>query len=119
MAGDFALACSYALPSLQAGCPAQMSQQTTTVRGAPIRIGATDIVGTQALVVPIGTVCLDAKQCLTNTNPNAGIPATAANFGEAYLQATGTETDPAGGFQEVKGLWYLDLGGTPVTGAPE
>jgi hypothetical protein len=95
-----------------------MSKQTTTVRGSAIRIGATDIEGTQALVVPIGTICLDANQCLTNTDPNAGIPASPANFGEAYLQATGTETDPAGGLQEVKGLWYLDLGGTPVVAAP-
>lgn len=109
--GQVATECSYALPSQQPACPVTMANETVTLPDGPLTLGATDIVGSQALVVPVGTVCLDGT-CLTNTNPNTGIPTTSAGFPAAYQQATQTETDPAAGVDEVGGQWYLDLGGS-------
>jgi hypothetical protein len=114
VSGQVATECSYALPSQQPNCPQTMGTASITIPAGPITIGATDIVGTQALVVPVGTVCLDGT-CLPNTNPNAGIPASPAQFSAEYDQATQTETDPAAGLDEVAGQWYLDLGGPQAT----
>ncbi|HLI57294.1 MAG TPA: hypothetical protein VKY26_09740 [Actinomycetota bacterium] len=108
--GQVSTECSYVLPSQQPSCPQVMNGATVTIQGAPITIGTVDVVGTQALVVPVGTVCLDGH-CLPNTDPNAGIPSDSSGFTHAYNQATQTETDPAAGLDQVNGQWYLDLGG--------
>jgi hypothetical protein len=110
--GQVATECSYVLPSQQPTCPAIMNGSSTTIEGPPVRIGTVDIVGSQALVVPVGTVCQNGT-CLPNSNPDAGIPSSAAGFTDAYNQATQTGTDPDAGCGEVAGQWYLDLGGTP------
>lgn len=112
VAGQIATECTYALPSQQPNCPSVMGGSVTTIPDGPIHIGTVDVVGTQALVVPVGTVCQDGN-CLPNSDPNAGIPASSAGFPAAYEQATQTETDPAAGCDLVGGQWYLDLGGPP------
>ncbi|MGH2717107.1 MAG: hypothetical protein ACRDJU_00815 [Actinomycetota bacterium] len=111
--GQVATECTYVLPSQQPSCPQTMNEATITIDGPPITIGTVDVVGTQALVVPVGTVCIDGT-CLPNTDPNAGIPSSAAGFTDDYNNATQTETDPTAGLDEVSGQWYLDLGGPPA-----
>lgn len=110
--GQVATECSYVLPSEQPVCPQLMSEATVAVEGSPITIGTVDTVGTQALLVPLGTVCVDGS-CLPNTDPNAGIPSSSAGFTQAYNQATQTETDPTASLGQVSGQWYLDLGTSP------
>ncbi|HWD08432.1 MAG TPA: hypothetical protein VHA57_04985 [Actinomycetota bacterium] len=108
--GQVATECSYVLPSQQPSCPQTMNENTVTIQGPPITIGTVDIVGNQALLVPVGTVCVDGT-CLPNSDPSTGIPTSPAGFTHAYDLATQTETDPTAGLGEVNGQWYLDLGG--------
>jgi len=106
--GQLAKACGYVPPDQQAACPGDMAQQHTTVQGAAVRLGKTDIKGDRALIVPLGTVCINGG-CRTNTDPNLGIPPDASGFEAAYQTALRTNilTTPC---LRISGLWYVDLG---------
>ena len=106
--GQLAKACGYAPPDQQAACPGDMAPQHTTVRGGPVHLGKTDINGDRALIVPVGTVCINGS-CRTNTDPTLGIPPDASGFEAAYQTALRTTilTTPC---LRIGGLWYVDLG---------
>ena len=106
--GQLAKACSYVPPDQQTACPGDMARQHTTVQGGPVRLGRTDINGDRALIVPLGTVCINGG-CRTNTDPNLGIPHDASGFEAAYQTALRTTilTTPC---LRIGGLWFVDLG---------
>lgn len=108
-AGQLAAACAFVTPPEQPVCPDLLAQAPVTVQGAAVRIGNTDINGSQALVVPLGTVCLSGG-CLTNTDPNAGLPAAGTSFADAYARGAGSANDPDIDCVLVAGSWYVDLG---------
>ncbi|TMK48982.1 MAG: hypothetical protein E6G66_09520 [Actinobacteria bacterium] len=114
--GENARACGYALPAQQTGCPAFLASQQTTLPGGAIRLGDTSIVGDRALIVPIGTVCINGS-CRTNTDRRLGLPASKAGFQAAYQTALSTNVLTTG-CQRVHGQWYLDLTGAVQPNAP-
>jgi len=95
VAGRAGAACNYALPSQQTACP-----------------GVTYVLGTQALVALLGTICTDGD-CRSNSDRRLGLPADDAGFATAYQTAVSTDilTDAC---QKVGGLWYVDLGSVPT-----
>ncbi|GAC1366416.1 MAG: hypothetical protein NVSMB32_10700 [Actinomycetota bacterium] len=105
-----AAACAYVVPSQQAACPGVVTPLGVSIDGDPIRIGETYVLGTQALVVPLGTICVG--QCQTNTNPRLGLPANDAGFADAYKAATDTDILTTA-CQQVAGKWYVFLGNLP------
>jgi len=50
--------------------------------------------------------CLGATDCLTNTNPNAGLPHAGFSFAAAYLRALAT-SDFATDCVRIRGRWYV------------
>lgn len=107
--GDFEGACAYALPSEQPTCKTLLGQSSTAVQGSPLRVGNVVTNGNQALVTLLGTICASGAGCVTNTDPNAGLPANAAAFAAAYENALNNFnlTQPC---QQSGGQWYIDLG---------
>lgn len=108
--GDFDTACSYALPSEQPNCRAVLpTGQNTTVQNGPLTLGNVFISGNQALVTLLGTICAPGVGCVSNTNPNAGLPANTAGFPAAYQNALSNFnlTQPC---EQEGGQWYVDLG---------
>ena len=111
-----AKACTYVLPDQQTGCPALLDSQQTTLEGGSIRLGDTFILGDRALIVPIGSVCINGA-CRTNTDRRLGLPKSNAGFDAAY-QAALTTSILTTGCKRVNGQWYLDLTGAVQPNAP-
>lgn len=112
--GQVDVLCSYVAPKQQAACPAAFNQVTIGPQGSPVRLGESYVVGTQALVVPLGTICTSGV-CTSNRDPRLGLPADNAGFEAAFLAATTTEimTQPC---EQAAGQWYvvaLSLPGPP------
>jgi hypothetical protein len=114
--GENARACTYALPDQQAGCPAFLAGQETTLQGGAIRLGDTSIAGDRALIVPLGSVCINGG-CRTNTDRRLGLPATKAGFDASYQTALHTNILTTG-CERVNGMWYVDLTGAVQPNAP-
>ena len=112
VAGRAGAACNYALPSQQTACPGVVTGVTTILPNGPVRPGDTYVLGTQALVALLGTICTDGD-CRSNSDRRLGLPADDAGFATAYQTAVSTDilTDAC---QKVGGLWYVDLGSVPT-----
>lgn len=107
---NYPAACTYVVPAEQANCPGLLANATLAAQG-PVTLTATDVAGTQALVVVVGRVCADFT-CYLNSNPRAGLPASPSAFPAAYQAAisqlgTGFPTLPC---LQVNGNWYVELG---------
>lgn len=107
-AGQPAAACAFVTPTEQTACPDVLAEDPLIVQGAAVRIGNTDINGSQALVVPLGTICLSGG-CLTNADPSAGLPAAGTSFADAYARGASSADDPDIDCVLVGGSWYVDL----------
>ena len=105
-------ACDYALPSQQTACPDLVARVTTILPNGPMRAGDTYVLGKQALVTLLGTICTNGD-CRSNSDRRLGLPANDAGFPTAYQTAVSSDilTDAC---QKVGGLWYVDLGGVPT-----
>ena len=107
---NYPAACTYVVPAEQANCPGLLANATLTAQG-PVTLTATDVVGTQALVVVQGRLCADFT-CYLNSNPRAGLPASAPAFPAGFQTAisqlgTGFAALPC---VQVNGNWYVELG---------
>lgn len=106
--GQVPQACAYVATTQQSGCDAFLTGESFGVQGGPLRLGKTYTLGTQALVVIVGGLCIDG-QCLSNADPGAGLPANDGGFAAAYSDAATSDTNPATGMTEEGGKWYVDL----------
>jgi hypothetical protein len=112
VAGRMGRACAFARPDQQTSCPRLLHSATTTIPGGPLRIGDTFRLGARALVVPLGTICLD-ESCRSNKDRRLGLPANEAGFDQAYQTAVGTDILTTG-CTKVGSRWYVDLGPLPA-----
>jgi hypothetical protein len=115
--------CSYMDPADQQDCQEGAAEADITVTGR-FGLGNQVIDGTEALVVLTGDVCTHSAEsatttsCVSNNNPNDGLPPGAGTFSEAYANAvssSGTTTAPC---IEIDGQWYINISGnsgTPTT----
>lgn len=100
---DNAAACSYFEPSLQDQCK---GIQLPVTKGN-IEIGHSAIQGDRALVVVMSTSYCIQNQCVSNKDPNKGLPSGSTNFDQAYSATQNNNNDPTTPCQRVNGKWYV------------
>jgi hypothetical protein len=103
---DTAKACSYADPSSQAECKADLGK--VDYKASNVKLGKTVVQGQQALVTILGTFCVQG-QCHTYTNPDSGLPNSTTTFAQAFKTAQNSSDDAANPLVEQDGHWYADL----------
>jgi hypothetical protein len=110
MRGHDAAACGYVAPGLNAVCllSLQMAGQLGKLSGS-WSLGYSVTSGARAIVaLEFLDQCLGGKGCVTNTNPNAGLPHAGLSFDAAYKQAL----TPSGLYYDadcvlIHGRWYV------------
>lgn len=117
-------ACAYVVPDQESACTAALPSSHFTFESPGI--GNTKTVGDQALVSIISTkACISqtssTTNCVSNSNPNQGLPSSDSGFASAYSAAQGTSDALTLPMQNVNGQWYVNLGlptgNTGTTGA--
>jgi hypothetical protein len=112
-----AAACRYSLPSRQGICA--VGVQAMYLTGSKITgtwtVGHVVTDGNRAIVDVEYQACL-GSDCLTNTDPNAGLPGSGASFSAAFEQ-TLTNFNYATDCVRLNGRWYVYVvgGGPPAT----
>lgn len=101
-ARDNAAACSYFVPSEQSVC---QGTQLPAVTGS-VKIGRTVINGDRALVVVMSPKFCIQSSCVSNNDPNKGLPSGSTTFDQAY-SATQNNNDPTTPCQRINGKWYV------------
>ena len=125
LAGNNATICSYVDPSDQSECSTDTSQVHFKVTGS-YAIANDTVQGSQALVVLTGNICIiisettTTSECHHNSDPNSGLPTSAAGFADAYQNSLNSSTTNTQACIEVDGSWYVNLnfgssGSTPTT----
>jgi hypothetical protein len=122
LGSDPSAACDYVLPASIPACQSNIVAVHFTANGQRLGNSYTD--GTQAVVVVEETsVCVQIVHvsttvCGSNGDPNAGLPATDADFASIYQQALNGGQAALIACTQVNGLWYVDTGAaTGTTGA--
>jgi len=98
--------CEFAQPARVQTCETVMSQ--VTFQATSIRLGHTLLNGNQGLVVQLGTMC-EAKACVTNINPDAGLPKPGVSFQQAVAATQTGSPDPAHAFVFIDGRWWAEF----------
>jgi hypothetical protein len=102
-AHDTAAACGYFVPSQQSQCSGiQLPAATGTVK-----IGNTAVDGDRALVVVLSSKYCLQDTCLSNSDPNKGLPHGSVTFDQAYTATQNDNNDPTTPCQRVDGKWYV------------
>jgi hypothetical protein len=74
------------------------------------------VVGKEALVGVTGHICAPSSPCVSNANPNLGIPSSTSQFAAAYRTAVASGTSSGNTVMsplpcnEIGGKWYVTLG---------
>jgi len=107
-------ACRYNLPGYQGIC--EVGVQAMYLMGSKITgtwtVGRAVTDGDRAIVDVEYQTCL-GSDCLTNTNPNAGLPGSGTSFGTAFQQDL-ANFSYATDCVRLNGRWYVDV----VSGPP-
>lgn len=96
-------ACSYFVPSAASQCSAAQLPAAT----GSVTIGHTAINGDRALVVVMSSKFCLQNQCLSNNDPNKGLPHGSTTFDQAYTETQQSNNDPTTPCQRVNGKWYV------------
>jgi hypothetical protein len=101
-------ACQYSLPSYQGVCA--MAVEAMFLTGKKVTgtwtVGHVSTAGNRAIVDVEMEACF-GSDCLTNTNPNAGLPGSGTSFSSAFRQAL-TNYNNATDCVRLHGRWYVD-----------
>lgn len=125
-AGNHSAACGYVEPADTSICRKFLAQATFTVSG--FGIGNTATNGDQALVSLLATQACAGNgsggpttttNCFSNSDKNAGLPASNADFAAEYAKAFNGQQDPAIPCVQINGGWYVALvpSGSPSPGS--
>lgn len=106
LAGNATLACSYVLGE-EGPCPA--SVQAT----GHFTIGRTATSGALALVAVTGQICISGSGCMSNSNPEEGMPTGSETVSQAFADTTvtGNGFSPTPCEQSSHGGWYVSVNG--------
>lgn len=107
LAGNWAQACSYVVPSSQPACEQDASQLPAFTGNATVD---GDVVsGSEALVEVTGSMCAEGN-CTSNSDPSTGMPDSQESFAQAYDQAlsSGNSAFSPVPCIEENGEWYID-----------
>ena len=102
-AHDSAAACGYFVPSELSQC---QNTQLPAVTGT-VKIGRTVINGDRALVVVMSSKFCIQNSCVSNNDPNKGLPGGSSTFDQAYSETQNSNNDPTTPCQLVDGKWYV------------
>jgi hypothetical protein len=101
--------CAYVVPSRQDACRSAFTAGFSVSLGE-WRLGNDVIHGDQAIVSEIvSDACATGQSCISNSDPNAGLPQNVSDFANAYNRALTDSTDPANACEQIGGQWYVVL----------
>ncbi len=98
-------ACAYALPAQVSVCTQFVT--TTAVSVAQWSFGNSFVYGDQALVTLVADKFCAGGSCMSNSDPNKGLPHAQNDFPAAFGQAQGNSSSPAVPCVRINGQWYL------------
>jgi hypothetical protein len=126
LAGDWAQACSYVVPSGQAVCQQDASAAASSPNSAPftgkVTIGVEVIFGSRALVGSAGSLCGSSGACISTNSDSGGMPDSgAAAFETVYNESMSNADGDYASFSPLpclkeNGLWYVNITGPPRGG---
>ena len=114
LSGDWAAACSYVDPSAQALCLSGTSGQAAAT--GHVTVDNSIMFNGEALVAVTGSICAPSTPCVSNTDPNLGMPPTPAQFPTAYAHAVANGTSSSTTVisplpcNQIGGKWYVTFG---------
>jgi hypothetical protein len=107
LAGRPVAACGYAVPGVAGPCALAVGAEGKG--SGSWAIGNTATSGNRAIVdVEYANACM-VGSCITNTDPNAGLPHSGLSFGAAFKQAQQAQ-NYAMACVLIGGRWYVEVG---------
>ncbi len=116
--------CQWYVPSEQSRCRSTLghlpvgldngreiptNSQRATIQGARVGNVAISPTDTEAIAVIVADKFCVVSPCLSNHDPNAGLPRGSETFAQAWnrVQGNSSSTNPTLPLTKVKGKWYL------------